>query len=101
MIVWRAIHTPKRGHAADVVALNLEWHAKFANDSRVKGSRVLSSHIIGSNVVVGELEYESLGDWESFFIDYKKAEGRSEWLERLVAVTTAHEHSFWVVEGRG
>ncbi len=101
MIVWRAIHTPKRGHAADVIALNIEWHQKFANDSRVKGRRVLSSHIIGSNVVIGETEYESLADWESFFSDYKKAADRSNWLERAYAVTKATEHGFWVVEDRG
>ena len=101
MIVWRATHTPKRGYAAEVLAMQIEWHQKFANDSRVKGWRVLSPHITGPNLVIAESEYESLGDWESFFSDYKKSEDRSEWLERLLAACTAHEHEFLVVEDKG
>jgi alpha-glucuronidase len=100
MIVWRTKQIAKRGHTADVVALQKEWNAKYANDSRVKAYRLLSSHIGVYEVVINEIEFESMAYWESFYSDFPKAADFSNWLERHYEMTAGFDHDFWLVEDK-
>ena len=102
MIVWRTMQTAKRGHTADVVALQKEWNAKYAsNDSRVKGYRLLSSHIGVYEIVINEIQFESMADWENFYNDFPQAADFSNWLDRHYEVTAGFDHDFWIIEDEG
>ena len=94
MIVWRTMQTAKRGHTAEVVSWIKEWNAKVSTDSRVKGYRLLSSYVGDYELVINEVKFESVAEWEGFFNDLIVDADYSRWYE----ITTGYDHDFWVLE---